>query len=87
MLGTELKGCRACAQVISPLQQARMQLAAFPFACNFMAMCSIISDGGAVLGSEEPITLQGQPDYMALAAGLPAMSPFLALVHRPIPVG
>lgn len=72
-------------QVISPLQQARMQLAAFPYACNFLAMCSIISEGSEVLGCAP--APQGQPDYAALASGLPAMSPFLALLQRPIPIG
>ena len=79
---------RGAAQVISPLQQARMQLAAFPFPCNFVAMCSVISSGADILGG--PPALPGgqqQPDYAALAAGLPAMSPFLALLQRPIPIG
>ena len=70
-------------QILTPLQQARMQVAAYPWPTDSLAICSIVAvETGQAAQHAEP----GQDDFMALLMGLPDRSPFRALA-TPMPVG
>ena len=71
-------------QILTPLQQARMQVAAYPWPPDSLAICGIVAEqtGQIGQGRQQP----GQADFMALLTGLPDSSPFRALA-TPMPVG
>lgn len=64
-------------QVLEPVQQARLMVAAYPFALDLLAICSIIADSGHSLGM-----LNGS---LALLSQLPQDSPFQALTPNQVP--
>ena len=70
-------------QILTPLQQARMQVAAYPWPTDSLAICSIVA---VETGQAAQIAEPGQDDFMALLMGLPNRSPFRALA-TPMPVG
>ena len=70
-------------QILTPLQQARMQVAAYPWPTDSLAICSIVAEETGQAGQ---LAQPGQDDFMALLTGLPDRSPFRALA-TPMPVG
>ena len=68
---------RAAVQVLEPVQQAKLMVAAFPFALDSLAICSLIFDEENSLGM-----LKGN---MALLRQLPSDSPFQALTPNSAP--
>ncbi len=71
--------CACCGglQILEPIQQARMQVASYPWSTDLMAICGLIAEemGVASTGSEGRAPM----DYAALLAGLSEKSPFRAL--------
>ena len=77
--------CAALPQILTPLQQARMQVASYPWSTNQIAICALIAEEmGAVSSDASSGTATGQQqgadeDYAALLQGLSEKSPFRAL--------
>ena len=71
-------------QILTPLQQARMQVAAYPWPTDSLAICGIVAAETGLAGQDWPVPVQD--DFMALLTGLPDKSPFRALA-APMPVG
>ena len=77
----------ALPQVLEPLQQARMQVASYPWSTNHMAICGLIAEemGAACSGPDAGAgDAAGQQqgadeDFAALLQGLSEKSPFRAL--------
>ena len=61
----------ALAQVLEPVQQARLMVASYPFALDLLAICSIIAETSSSLGMLN--------NSLALLSQLPQDSPFQAL--------
>ncbi|BDA44346.1 hypothetical protein COCOBI_05-5300 [Coccomyxa sp. Obi] len=74
--------------VLKPLQQARMQVASYPWPVDTLAICALIaadrSHGNAQRTSSEGAQSM-QADFTSLLTGLPEKSPFRMLAH-PMPV-
>lgn len=71
-------------QILTPLQQARMQVASYPWPTDSLAICNIVAEESSHMGQGGQ--QHGQADFMALLTGLPDRSPFRALA-TPMPVG
>jgi hypothetical protein len=71
------------AQVLTPLQQARIQVASYPWPTDSLAICALIAHD---MGDRGAQAQDMQVDYTTLLTGLPEKSPFRALA-APMPVG
>jgi hypothetical protein len=71
-------------QILTPLQQARMQVESYPWPTDSLAICNIVAEESSLVGQGEQ--QHEQADFMALLTGLPDRSPFRALA-TPMPVG
>ena len=71
-------------QILTPLQQAKMQVASYPWPTDSLAICGIVAEETRLAGQGGQVPVQ--EDFMALLTGLPDKSPFRALA-APMPVG
>ncbi len=77
-----------CTQILQPLQQARMQVASYPWPVDSLAICGLIAaerQAREAGGSSEEGAQQMEADYSSLLTGLPEKSPFRMLA-APMPV-
>ncbi|EIE26064.1 hypothetical protein COCSUDRAFT_61060 [Coccomyxa subellipsoidea C-169] len=74
--------------ILKPLQQARMQVASYPWPVDSLAICGLIAaerQSREAGGSFEEGAQQMEADYSSLLTGLPEKSPFRMLA-APMPV-
>lgn len=73
-------------QVLKPLQQARMQVASYPWPVDSLAICGLIAtELQSRHGQSAEAVQHMQSDYLSLLTGLPEKSPFRMLA-APMPV-
>ncbi len=77
-----------CVQVLKPLQQARMHVAAYPWPADTLALCALIAADachGNPHHASDARAQSMQGDFASLLMGLPERSPFRMLA-QPLPM-
>lgn len=71
----------ACKQVLQPLQEARMEVTAYPYNLDIMKLCSMLAEELCDLGETDPNAPPGSIQEELLTQ-MPEHSPFRLLAER-----